>query len=43
VLREAERLWVAGNGRPMLPVLVHEALGLLWPALYPQAKRHGRS
>ncbi len=42
-LREAERLWVAGNGRPALPVLVHEALSVLWPALYAHARRHIRS
>jgi hypothetical protein len=41
-LREAERLWVAGYGRPPLPVLVHEALSILWPALYPHAQRHMR-
>lgn len=37
--REAERQWVAGNGRPVLPVLVDEALVLLWPALYPHLRR----
>lgn len=41
-LREAERLWVAGNGRPALPVLVHEALSTVWPALYAHARRHVR-
>jgi hypothetical protein len=41
-LRTAERLWVAGQGRPPLPVLVQEALALLWPALYPHVRRHAR-
>jgi AcrR family transcriptional regulator len=36
----AERLWVQGHGRPVLPVLVQEALALLWPALYGHARRH---
>jgi hypothetical protein len=40
--REAERQWVEGNGRPLLPVLVHEALAVLWPALYAHARRHAR-
>jgi len=40
-LRSAERLWVRGQGRPVLPVLVQEALALLWPALYAHARRHG--
>ncbi len=39
-LRGAERLWVKGGGRPVLPVLVQEALALLWPALYGHARRH---
>jgi len=39
-LRGAERLWVRGHGRPILPVLVQEALALLWPALYAHARRH---
>ena len=39
-LRGAERLWVRGHGRPVLPVLVQEALALLWPALYAHARRH---
>ena len=39
-LRGAERLWVKGGGRPVLPVLAQEALGLLWPALYAHARRH---
>jgi hypothetical protein len=39
-LRGAERLWVKGRGRPVLPVLVQEALALLWPALYGHARRH---
>jgi hypothetical protein len=39
-LRGAERLWVKGQGRPVLPVLVQEALALLWPALYAHARRH---
>jgi len=38
-LREAEHLWLRGNGRPMLPVLAKEALGLLWPALYAHARK----
>jgi hypothetical protein len=38
-LRGAERLWVQGGGRPLLPVLVHEALALLWPALYAHARK----
>ena len=41
-LRGAERLWVQGHGRPVLPVLVQEALALLWPALYGHARRHQR-
>jgi hypothetical protein len=40
-LRGAERLWVQGNGRPVMPVLAQEALGVLWPALYAHARRHG--
>jgi hypothetical protein len=39
-LRGAERLWVKSGGRPVLPVLVQEALALLWPALYGHARRH---
>jgi MftR C-terminal domain len=39
-LRAAERMWLEGNGRPVLPVLVHEALALLWPALYPHQRKH---
>ena len=39
-LRGAERLWVAGRGRPVLPVLMQEALALVWPALYGHARRH---
>lgn len=39
-LRGAERLWVEGRGRPVLPVLVQEALAVLWPALYAHARRH---
>jgi len=39
-LRTAERLWVQGGGRPTLPVLVQEALAVLWPALYGHARRH---
>jgi len=42
VLREAERQWLAGEGRPALTVLVQEALGLLWPALYPHLRKHTR-
>ena len=41
-LRGAERLWVKGRGRPVLPVLVQEALGVAWPALYAHARRHGK-
>jgi len=41
-LRGAERLWMEGGGRPLLPVIVHEALALLWPALYAHARRAGR-
>ncbi len=41
-LRTAEGLWLAGNGRPVLPVLVQEALAVLWPALYGHARRHGK-
>jgi len=39
-LRGAERLWLRERGRPILPVLVQEAVGLLWPALYAHARRH---
>ena len=39
-LRGAERLWVRGGGRPILPVLVQEALAVAWPALYGHARRH---
>jgi hypothetical protein len=39
-LRGALRLWVRGHGRPVLPVLVQEALALLWPALYAHARKH---
>lgn len=39
-LRRAEGLWLEGRGRPQLPVLLHEALVLLWPALYPHQKRN---
>jgi hypothetical protein len=39
-LRGAERLWLQGQGRPVLPVLVQEALALVWPALYAHARRH---
>lgn len=38
-LRGAERLWAEGGGRPLLPVLVHEALALLWSALYVHARK----
>lgn len=41
-LRGAERLWVQGGGRPVLPVLVQEALAVLWPALYGHARRAQR-
>jgi hypothetical protein len=39
-LRGAERMWVRGKGRPVLPVLVQEALAVAWPALYAHARRH---
>jgi AcrR family transcriptional regulator len=39
-LRGAERLWVQGGGRPVLPVLAQEAVALVWPALYAHARRH---
>ena len=39
-LRGAQRLWLEGRGRPMLPVLVQEALAVVWPALYGHARRH---
>lgn len=39
-LRGAGRLWVQGQGRPVLPVLVQEALAVLWPALYGHARRY---
>lgn len=38
--QSALRQWLAGNGRPVLPVLAQEALTLLWPALYGHARRH---
>jgi len=41
VFRRAERLWLDGGGRPVLPVLVHEGLSLLWPALYPHQRKRG--
>lgn len=40
-LQGAQRLWVKGRGRPVLPVLVDEALAVVWPALYAHARRHG--
>ena len=39
-LRGAERLWLKGRGRPVLPVLVQEALAVVWPALYAHARRY---
>ena len=36
----AHRLWVRGGGAPALPVLMQEALGVIWPALYAHARRH---
>lgn len=39
-LRGAERLWVQGGGRPVLPVLIQEALAVLWPAIYGHARRY---
>jgi hypothetical protein len=38
-LRSAERRWLEGGGRPILPVLAHEALAILWPALYTHARK----
>ena len=40
-LQGAQRLWLRGQGRPVLPVLVQEGLAVLWPALYAHARRHG--
>jgi hypothetical protein len=39
-LQGALRLWVRSGGRPVLPVLMQEALAVLWPALYAHARRH---
>jgi hypothetical protein len=39
-LQGALRLWVQSGGRPVLPVLMQEALAVLWPALYAHARRH---
>ena len=33
-------LWLEGHGRPVLPVLVQESLGVVGPALYGHARRH---
>ena len=41
-LRGAERLWLEGRGRPMLPVLAQEALAVVWPSIYAHARRHHR-
>lgn len=38
-LQTLEDTWVRQHGRPILPVLMHEGLALLWPALY-QRVRH---
>ncbi|GLH71548.1 hypothetical protein GETHLI_00500 [Geothrix limicola] len=38
-LRGAERLWVEGGGRPLLPILAQEALAAVWPALYAHARK----
>lgn len=38
-LRGAERLWLEGGGRPLLPILAQEALATLWPALYGHARK----
>lgn len=38
-LRGAERLWLDGNGRPVMPVLAQEALATLWPALYGHVRK----
>ena len=39
-LQGAQRLWVQGGGTPILPVLMQEALAVIWPALYAHARRH---
>ena len=39
-LQGAQRLWVRGGGAPALPVLMQEALGVIWPALYAHARRY---
>ena len=39
-LQGAQRLWVRGGGSPILPVLMQEALGVIWPALYAHARRY---
>jgi hypothetical protein len=39
-LQGAQRLWVRNGGSPILPVLVQEALGVVWPALYVHARRY---
>lgn len=38
-VKGAQALWREGNGRPTLPVLLHEAMVLLWPSLYPHQRR----
>lgn len=39
-LEGAHRLWLRGGGSPILPVLIQEALAVVWPALYAHARRH---
>ncbi len=39
VVNGAQALWLEGNGRPTLPVLLHEAMVLLWPSLYPHQRK----
>lgn len=38
-LNGALALWLEGGGRPTLPVLLHETMVLLWPALYPHQRK----
>jgi hypothetical protein len=39
-IQGAQRLWLRGAGSPILPVLMNEALAVLWPALYGHARRY---
>jgi len=39
-IQGAHRLWLQGSGAPILPVLMQEALAVVWPALYAHARRH---